>query len=142
MAGLKFRRGLKTDLPTLAAGEPGFCTDTYELFIGSAGGNKNIPASSVRFYGYSASTADDASVTLPTHALTGHGFVIAGNNVETAEFYLTTDGTVTLVYNSDNVVANANTDANLCIGTAVQTPLLIKNRLGSPSVLTIVFWYV
>jgi hypothetical protein len=39
---LQLRRGLETDLPTLAAGEPGFCTDTYKLFIGSAAGNKGV----------------------------------------------------------------------------------------------------
>lgn len=31
---IQLRRGLAADLPTLAAGEPAFCTDTKELFIG------------------------------------------------------------------------------------------------------------
>lgn len=31
---IQVRRGLKADLPTLAAGEFGFCTDTKELYIG------------------------------------------------------------------------------------------------------------
>jgi hypothetical protein len=36
---LKIRRGTKASLPTLAAGEPGFCTDTNELYIGTGAGN-------------------------------------------------------------------------------------------------------
>lgn len=39
---LQLRRGLEVNLPSLAEGEPGFCTDTYKLFIGSAAGNKGI----------------------------------------------------------------------------------------------------
>lgn len=40
---LEIRRGLKADLPVLANGEPGFCTDTGELFIGTTGGvNKKV----------------------------------------------------------------------------------------------------
>lgn len=36
---IKLKRGLKQNLPQLAEGEPGFTTDTHELFIGSAIGN-------------------------------------------------------------------------------------------------------
>lgn len=36
---LQIKRGLKKDLPALAAGEFGLCEDTGELFVGSAGGN-------------------------------------------------------------------------------------------------------
>lgn len=36
------RRDLKANLPTLGVGEPFFCTDTHEFFIGSAGGNVKI----------------------------------------------------------------------------------------------------
>lgn len=38
----KMRRGLKADIPTLAAGELGFTTDTHELYAGSAGGNIKV----------------------------------------------------------------------------------------------------
>lgn len=37
-----FKRGLKTNIPALAVGEPGFCTDTKELFVGSSDGNKLV----------------------------------------------------------------------------------------------------
>ncbi len=39
---LQIRRGTKANLPTLAAGEPGFCTDTYELYIGDGATNRPI----------------------------------------------------------------------------------------------------
>ena len=32
---LKFKRGLYSQLPTLAVGEPGFTTDRYQLYVGS-----------------------------------------------------------------------------------------------------------
>lgn len=36
---IRVRQGLKADLPTLAEGELGFCEDTFELFVGTSGGN-------------------------------------------------------------------------------------------------------
>jgi hypothetical protein len=39
MSKIQIRRGLKSELPTLNIGELGYCTDTKELFIGSATGN-------------------------------------------------------------------------------------------------------
>ena len=39
---IQFKRGLKVSLPTLSEAEPGFCTDTKEIFIGSSGGNVGI----------------------------------------------------------------------------------------------------
>lgn len=40
MSTILLRRGPKASLPTLAVGEAGWCTDTFELFIGSSAGNK------------------------------------------------------------------------------------------------------
>lgn len=49
-----------------------------------------------------------------------------------AHFLIDGDGDVTLISNSSNVVANADTDTKLCLGiSASQEPLVIKNRLGS-----------
>jgi hypothetical protein len=39
---IKIKRGLKANLPTLAVGEFGYCTDTNELFIGTATGNIGV----------------------------------------------------------------------------------------------------
>lgn len=41
---IKFRRGPKTRLPLLDSGEPAFCTDSNEFFIGGATGNICINA--------------------------------------------------------------------------------------------------
>ena len=37
---IQIRRGIKANLPTLSAGEPAFCTDTNQLFVGN--GSTNI----------------------------------------------------------------------------------------------------
>ena len=39
---LKLKRGLQSALPTLAVGEPGFTTDSYQLYFGSHAGNKFV----------------------------------------------------------------------------------------------------
>ena len=39
---IKIKRGLKANLPTLEIGEQAYCTDTNELFIGTATGNELI----------------------------------------------------------------------------------------------------
>lgn len=38
---IQLRRGLKSKLPTLSSGEPGYTTDTRELYIGTGSGNVN-----------------------------------------------------------------------------------------------------
>ncbi|HAR98394.1 MAG TPA: hypothetical protein DCS11_05805 [Syntrophus sp. (in: bacteria)] len=43
---LKIKRGTKASLPTLAAGEPGWATDTHELFIGDGSTNRKVGLSS------------------------------------------------------------------------------------------------
>jgi hypothetical protein len=43
---IKIKRGLKNNLPSLDIGEPAFCTDTGELFVGSENGNILITSSS------------------------------------------------------------------------------------------------
>lgn len=73
--------------------------------------------------------ADDAEMVLPTNGKTGYGFVIIGDNDEYCKFVFKSDGTVTLVYNSANVV-NTDTDAKLCIYNSSGN-VSIKNRLGS-----------
>ena len=42
---IQTRRGTKAKLPTLSAGEPAFCTDTGEFYIGTGSGNINIGGS-------------------------------------------------------------------------------------------------
>jgi len=49
---LQFKRGAFTDLPALSAGEPGFTTDRYDLYIGTGAGTtaSNIFVGSHRFW--------------------------------------------------------------------------------------------
>lgn len=42
MATIQFRRGAESELPALAAGEPGMTTDSGRLYIGTAGGNREV----------------------------------------------------------------------------------------------------
>ena len=44
IAKITIKRGLKEHLPTLDVAEFGYCTDTEELFIGTATGNQPIPS--------------------------------------------------------------------------------------------------
>ena len=39
------RRGLKSKLPTLSAGEPAYTTDSREFFMGTGSGNVNMGGS-------------------------------------------------------------------------------------------------
>lgn len=39
---IQIKRGAFASLPTLAAGEPGFCTDTYQVFIGDGASNHEL----------------------------------------------------------------------------------------------------
>lgn len=39
---IQFKRGALSGLPSLAAGEPGFTTDQFRLYVGSAGGNRLV----------------------------------------------------------------------------------------------------
>lgn len=43
---IQVRRGAEANLPTLAAGELGFCTDTHELYVGTGSGNIKISTGS------------------------------------------------------------------------------------------------
>jgi len=42
MALIQIRRGTQANMPSLGAGEPGFCTDTHKLYIGYNGTNYEI----------------------------------------------------------------------------------------------------
>jgi hypothetical protein len=62
---IQVKRGLKTNLPILDTGEPGFCTDTGELFFGDGSTNHQV----VMHNEYNANTilvatTDNTPVTL------------------------------------------------------------------------------
>ena len=74
--------------------------------------------------------ADDGTFTLPIIPNGGYGHMVAGADEERATFTIKSDGTVNLIVGSANVVANADTDTKVCIGTSVSSPAIIKQRLG------------
>jgi len=39
---IEFRKGAKADLPTLNQGEPAYCTDTDEVFVGDGATNHQL----------------------------------------------------------------------------------------------------
>jgi hypothetical protein len=41
-AKIQLKRGASNQLPSLDVGEPGFCTDTNEIYVGTAVGNKKV----------------------------------------------------------------------------------------------------
>lgn len=68
---IKFRRGKRSDLPILAQGEPGYCTDTGEVFIGDGAENHQfVLVESATEFDMFRVLGKDAS-----HAVGGIGFV-------------------------------------------------------------------
>ncbi len=90
---------------------------------------------------HEGNVSDDASFPLPAVVNSGYGFIVVGADAERAQFSMNAAGTVTLMNGSANVVANADTNAKVCIGTAVANPCIIKNRLGSTKFILLKFWY-
>lgn len=95
----------------------------------------------MKFFSYQGTVNDDVSFTLPVISNSAWGFVTIGSNVEYSMFTIASDGTVTLISESTNVVSNADTDSNLCIGTSVASPVIIKNRLGSNYNVNMIVFY-
>ena len=96
---LRFKRGLASGLPTGVAGEPLFTTDTFDLYIGTSGGNQ-------RYQKYIASgttlqylRGDGSLATFPTNIITGTG--VAGQ-VAYWSGASTQTGNAGLVFNGTN----------------------------------------
>ena len=103
---------------------------------------KIAPGRTSKFFQFAKNMVDDGTITLPRVTKGGYG-VIVGNNGATLSHFVSSDaGAVTLINNTADVVANADTDTKLCIGTASpQEPIIIKNRLGAEKSVIILFWY-
>ncbi len=103
---------------------------------------------SVKNYWTSATeVADDGTVALPTVTANypAHGWVQVTTTttiVESAEFEMGSDGNVSLIRATANVVVNADTDGKFCLGTAAgQNPLTVKNRLNGARQVLITLFY-
>ncbi|GAH51012.1 unnamed protein product [marine sediment metagenome] len=91
---------------------------------------------------YQGDLDDDGTFNLPEFTDACWGFIQAGNDEEYALFSVDNVGNVTLVQNSANVVANADTDDKLCLGTAApQEPLTVRNRLDATKNINLIIWY-
>lgn len=83
---LQFRRGALAGLPSLSAGEPGFTTDQFRLYVGSSGGN--------RLVGLFHNNAATAAPTVNDDA--GDGYSVGSRWIDTTndKTYVLVDSTV------------------------------------------------
>ena len=99
---LKFKRGPLANLPELAFGEPGFTTDTFQLYIGGPGGNKLIGGD--QFFNLE-STTEGGGIKLFEGTNNGENFVeLQSPDSLAADISFTlpgTDGTVNQVLQTD-----------------------------------------
>lgn len=83
---LQLRRGAKANLPTLAVGEQGFCTDTKQLYIGT--GSENVPVNfntllsgSLTVAGWTAETSGyKQTLTISGLATSGYAYTVYPNS--------------------------------------------------------------
>jgi hypothetical protein len=96
----------------------------------------------LKFFTHNAEIVDDGTFNLPSITSHAFGWIVAGDNEERSLFWITAAGVVTLTSNSTNVVANADSDAKLCLGiTSPEEPLTVKNRLAAPKMISLFMWY-
>ena len=72
MANIRFRKGVKANLPLLSIGEPGFATDTKELYVGDGISNILINSSG------SGTSTVIISATAPSSPINGQGWIPTG----------------------------------------------------------------
>jgi len=95
--------------------------------------------------------ADEGTIALETGSvgvgavITYHafGWLVVGNNEERTQFWVDHQGGVTLVGNSANIVANADTEGKICINIAAAPaePVYLRNKMGSAKQISWVMWY-
>jgi hypothetical protein len=135
---LQFKRGAFTDLPALSAGEPGFTTDRYDLYIGTGAGTtaSNIFVGSHRFWSVgSASTGSGVRLVEGTGS-GSNNILLKSPNTLSASYTLTLpsdDGAADSVLTSDGSgnlswVTGANNSTFTGITTFTDTT---DNTLGN-----------
>jgi hypothetical protein len=80
---IQIKRGAAAGLPSLAAGEPGFTTDTFRFYVGTAGGNKLVGEAD--FLKLSGGTMTGA-IAMGTYKITGAGDPAAAQDVATKAY--------------------------------------------------------
>jgi hypothetical protein len=135
---LQFKRGLLTNLPGLRAGEPGFTTDSYDLYVGIDSTSNNNKFFGSHRYWTKETTSTGSGVNLVEGTSNGTQFItlkspnsLAGITTytfpatPTADYFLKTNasgdlswaavtlnsfaGIVTFTDTTDNTLGNANT---------------------------------
>jgi hypothetical protein len=109
MAIIKFKRGLKVNLPTLGLGEPAFTTDTRKVYVGngtnnteltsmltasatidfSAINNDSMAQSDIVFNGANLGDTVLVNCSIDLQGLSLTGYVSATNNVKVTLYNLT-----------------------------------------------------
>ncbi len=107
----------------------------------------SIGINSLVYWGSATDSADEDAITLPaiTANYSGHGFVrvsAAGVIADSAEFESGSDGNVSIIRGTANIVVGAAcADTKICISSgAAQNPIIVKPRNGAGKV-EIEFWY-
>ena len=127
---LQLRRGAKTNLPTLAAGEMGFCTDTKQLYIGT--GSENVPVNfnslltgSLTVAGWTAETGGfKQTLTVSGLATSGYVYTVYPNS---AQYKVWTEAGI---YADDITTANQITFHCTTKPTAAVTVNIKKEQVG------------
>ena len=126
---LQFKRGLFQNLPILRTGEPGFTTDFYDLYIGSAAGNKLIgsgrfwtteTASSggaVKVYEATANGTNSVSFAAPTNLASDITYTFPAS--PTNGYFLKTNGSGDLSWAEvvSSFTISADTGSNDTVNT-------------------------
>ena len=122
-------------------------TNYAGYFSGDVAVTGTIEQGGLKYYSIAAAKNDEDSITLPTITAnySGHGFVrvsSAGVIQDSAEFESGSDGNVSLIRGTANVVVGAAcANAKICISTAgAQNPIVIQSRNGAAQV-SVEFWY-
>jgi hypothetical protein len=122
-------------------------TNYAGYFSGDVATTGTIEQGGLKYYSLAAAKDDEDSITLPTITAnySGHGFVrvsSAGVIQDSCEFESGSDGNVSLIRGTENVVVGAAcANAKICISTAgAQNPIIVQSRNGAAKV-EIEFWY-
>lgn len=127
---LQIRRGAKANIPTLSAGEMGFCTDTKQLYIGT--GSENVPVNfaslltgSLTVAGWSSETGGfKQSLNISGLDTSGYAYTIYPNS---AQYKVWTEAGI---YADDVTTANSITFHCTTKPTVAVTVNIKKEQVG------------
>jgi len=132
---IQIRRGLKTALPTLDAGEPGFATDTGELYVGDGVGNVLINLDLPMLWGDGTDGAEagsDADINNATNITTDGAVSLTHNRIWRANGTLATSHALT-VGKQDGQARNGFPDTHGGPGVGLGAILATLASKGIPS---------